>query len=111
MPSNSKIVNRLDGRTVFVVGASRGLGLEYVRQLVEKGCNVLASHRGTEAPEDLATIIAKSGKQVQSIVLDVGEEESIKKAAERVKEMGITIDCLIHNAGVMSEENGQSLEK
>lgn len=43
--------------TVLIAGASRGIGLEFVRQLAPT-MNVIATYRGTTEPADLQTIRA-----------------------------------------------------
>ena len=71
--------------TVLVVGASRGLGLEFVRQLLSKGSYVIATYRSSQPPKDLKTLEASSGGRLQLVVCDVASSDSIRAAAESMK--------------------------
>jgi len=89
---------------VLVVGATRGLGLKWVEKLLEKGCSVVGTHRGSEVPGDLEALANKS-ERMQTLSMDVGDAESIKTAAAKMKDMikaqgsqGFT--HIIHNAGI-----------
>jgi FlaA1/EpsC-like NDP-sugar epimerase len=71
--------------TVLVAGASRGLGLEFVRQLLAKGSYVLATYRGEQPPQVLSDLMASSSGRLQLIKCDVASSESIRAAAESMK--------------------------
>ncbi len=71
--------------TVLVAGASRGLGLEFVRQLLAKGSYVLATHRGQQPPKELSDLFASSSGRLQLIQCDVANSESIRSAVESMK--------------------------
>lgn len=88
----------------LVTGASRGFGLALVRELVShpasKVGTVFAAARGS-AP-GLDEIAQKSSGRVSVVKLDVGDQASIKKAAEQVETKlgGKGLDVLINNAGI-----------
>lgn len=88
----------------LVTGASRGFGLALVRELVShpasKVGTVFAAARGS-APA-LDEIAQKSSGRVSVVKLDVGDQASIKKAAEQVETKlgGKGLDVLINNAGI-----------
>lgn len=80
--------------TVFITGASRGLGLEFARQYAADGWRVIATCR---APQGAHALNALAGP-VAIHPLDVREERSIKELAGRLA--GTCIDILLLNAGV-----------
>lgn len=97
----------IDGSSsVLVVGASRGLGLEYVRQCLRKGATVYATHRESEAlPEALATVASCCGAadRLHAVRLDVCDDASISSAVETIQRLAGAPDPLthvVHNAGV-----------
>ena len=61
--------------SVLVVGGTRGIGLEFCRQLTDKKCTVIATHREAEPPPALASLGAKT------LRMDVADEASIAAAA------------------------------
>ncbi|KAI0761785.1 NAD-P-binding protein [Trametes elegans] len=85
-----------------VVGASRGIGLELVRQLAAKQSTVVfAIARNTGAPH--LQRVAANHKNVHIVQGDIVDHHSIQSAAERVAELsGGGLDVLIHNAALMT---------
>lgn len=63
-------------KVYIVTGASRGLGLEFVKQIRERGDTVFACARNPIASEGLQSLV--DNKQVFAIKLDTTNEESIK---------------------------------
>lgn len=99
------VITPLDSTSsVLVVGASKGLGLEFVRQLLARGCAVVATHRGAAAPADLAQL--SGAGRLRTVTLDVKDEDSIRAAAAKLVGEGVTFTHLIHNAGVYEERQG-----
>jgi NAD(P)-dependent dehydrogenase (short-subunit alcohol dehydrogenase family) len=90
----------------LIVGASRGIGLALVRELLERSSGrVVASHRGP-APE-LAKLQGETGLPLTLVRLDVTNESSVAKAAARVRESVGCLHLLINVAGVLHDENMQ----
>jgi len=82
--------------TVVIIGANRGIGFELARQLKDRGESVVAVCR--KASDELA----KLGVEVIEKV-DVTDERSLARLAEALGSR--TIDVLINNAGVLSDES------
>jgi NAD(P)-dependent dehydrogenase (short-subunit alcohol dehydrogenase family) len=79
--------------TVFVTGASRGIGLEFARSYAADGWTVIASVR---RQDDLDRLAALDGS-VTPVQLDIADPASVAILGERLK--GVAIDVLIANAG------------
>ena len=91
--------------TVLVVGATRGIGLEFVKQCLQKGANVIATHRSDEIPSALQELTLKeesdSRGKLHSLQIDLTSESSIENAASMYKSMNIgPLTHIIHNAGI-----------
>lgn len=82
----------------LVTGASRGIGLEYARQLAVRGTPVIATARHPEEAEDLAALKTEFPEFVRVEQLDVGNGASIDDFAGRLA--GAAIEVLINNAGL-----------
>ena len=82
--------------TAVIIGANRGIGFELARQLKDRGESVVAVCR--KASEELA----KLGVEVIERV-DVTDERSLARLVEALGSR--TIDVLINNAGVLSDES------
>lgn len=83
--------------TVFITGASRGIGLEFVRQYAEAGDRVIATCRRPEAAPELAALAARFPGQVRVAALDVTDHAAVDALAADLA--GQPIDILINNAG------------
>ncbi|MGL6312576.1 SDR family oxidoreductase [Vibrio sp. WXL103] len=86
--------------TVLITGANRGLGLEFVRQYLDKGWKVLAACR---APQQASQLLELSTVgHVELLKLDVTSEKDINELGKTLE--GRAIDHLILNAGVLGDE-------
>lgn len=86
--------------TALVTGAGRGLGLEFVRQLVQRGAKVFATARSPEAASELQSLARANPERLTLLRLDVTDEESIRQTAQEVRRLTSSLDLLINNAGV-----------
>ena len=84
--------------TIMIVGATRGIGLELVRQYAAQGDDVIACARDTGAAE-LLDEVAGANDNVGIERLDVAEPDLVTAAAERIG--AVAIDTVIVVAGVL----------
>lgn len=99
LPSIGNIMN-LSGKTAVVTGGAQGIGFGIAYRLAEAGAKVMiADFKEQEAQKASAEFSAK-GWQIQSIKVDVSNEEDVKTVVlETVKAFG-GIDILVNNAGI-----------
>ncbi|KAI8331633.1 4-dihydrotrisporin dehydrogenase [Blakeslea trispora] len=85
-------------KNYIVTGASRGLGLEFVKQIVANGNRVFACARNPDNAPELTELV--DNQKVFAIKMDADDEASIKAAAEEINMKAPEgIDILINNAG------------
>ncbi len=82
---------------LFITGANRGIGLEFVRQYAADGWTITATARDPDAAKALKAVAG----DVTVHKLDVTDREAISALAEETR----PIDHLIANAGVMGLGN------
>lgn len=84
----------------LVTGANRGIGLEIVRQLLERDEQVFALCRQPEAAAALQTLQAQHPALLTLLALDVSDPASIAASYDAVKALTAGLDVLINNAGL-----------
>ncbi|MBT8450753.1 MAG: SDR family NAD(P)-dependent oxidoreductase [Deltaproteobacteria bacterium] len=91
------------GGTSLVQGASRGIGLELVRQLLERqpGGRVIATCRRPDDAAELQELAAQHPGRLRAIALDVREETSIAAAAEAVAGETEQLELILNVAGIL----------
>jgi len=86
-------------RRVIVTGASRGLGLEFTRQLLARGDRVIAACRDPQRAEGLQVLAGAHSDRLHLGTLDVADTELISAFAEDAAHVFDGIDLLLNNAG------------
>ncbi len=88
----------LGGRTVLITGVTSGIGLETMRVLALRGAHVI----GTGRTLDKARAACASVKgRATPLMLELTDYPSVVACADAVRAMGVPLDALICNAGVM----------
>ncbi|VVE60298.1 short-chain dehydrogenase [Pandoraea anapnoica] len=82
-------------KTALIIGASRGIGMEFVRQYREDGWRVFATARNEDGLAALRALDAEALK------LDVTRVESLSGLSWQLD--GVELDVAVYNAGVNSE--------
>lgn len=89
-------------RVALVQGASRGLGLEFVRQLLLRPeQTVVATCRRPDTAEQLQQLQAEHRERLHIVPLDCTAETSIEAAASQVSQLVPNLDLLINVAAVL----------
>jgi NAD(P)-dependent dehydrogenase (short-subunit alcohol dehydrogenase family) len=91
---------RLDGRVVFVTGASSGIGAAAVRRFAAEGAVVAAAARRKDRIDALAAELRETSHEALAVPCDVTDERSVADAvAEVVRTFG-RLDGAFNSAGV-----------
>jgi NAD(P)-dependent dehydrogenase (short-subunit alcohol dehydrogenase family) len=89
-------------RKILVTGSNRGIGLEFVKQFLEKGDEVIATCRDPKSAKALNELKTLHSNSLTIIPLDVTNYDQICQAFDRIQRDFNSIDILINNAGVKS---------
>lgn len=96
-------------KTVFITGASRGIGLAIALRLAREGANIVVAAKTTDPHPKLpgtiysaAEEIEKAGGKALPLQLDIRYEEAVVEAVEKTVETFGGIDILINNASAIS---------
>lgn len=98
----------LQGKTLFVTGASRGIGLAIALRAARDGANVAIAAKTAEPHNHLpgtiysaAEEIEKAGGKALPLVVDVRDEASVYEAVERTVAKFGGIDICVNNASAI----------
>ncbi|KAF1797962.1 hypothetical protein FB192DRAFT_1166330 [Mucor lusitanicus] len=96
-------MGRLQGKTIFITGASSGIGEASARQFAQEGSNLVLTARRVEKLEQLKADILKSHPNihVHAVQLDVRDKKQIDTVIAELPEQVKDIDVLLNNAGMV----------
>lgn len=89
----------LEGSSVIVTGASRGIGRGIAASFLNAGAKVLITGRDKEALANSEKLLSELG-EVSSMIVDVSDPDQCHKLAETAVERHGGIDVLCANAGI-----------
>jgi NAD(P)-dependent dehydrogenase (short-subunit alcohol dehydrogenase family) len=88
----------MSSSTYFITGCNRGLGLEFVQQLLARGERVIATCRDIATATDLTALTLEHSGQLSLVEMDVSDEASMREAVALLNDEAI--DVFINNAGM-----------
>ena len=103
------MTHTLKGKTLFITGASRGIGLEIAKKAAADGANIVLVAKTTEPNPKLpgtifsaADEIVAAGGQALPVQTDIRDEEAVAAAVRAGVERFGGIDILVNNASAIS---------
>jgi NAD(P)-dependent dehydrogenase (short-subunit alcohol dehydrogenase family) len=93
------------GSVAFVQGGTRGIGLEFVRQLASCGrfARIYASGRSAADAPELLALVRQWGERVVPVPLNLAWERDIENAAATVRRRDPAVHLLINASGLLHD--------
>ncbi len=111
------MASTLSGRTLFITGASRGIGLAIGLKCARDGANVAIAAKTAEPNPKLpgtiysaAEEIEKAGGKALPLTVDVRDEAQVRAALEKTAATFGGIDIVVNNASAISLTNSQATD-
>src|SRR5450631_1491840 len=99
----------LQGKTLFISGGSRGIGLAIAVRAASEGANVVDAAKTDQENPRLPGTIYSAAKQIEAaggqclpVKVDIREESQVVEAVAAARERFGSIDVLINNASAIS---------
>ncbi|MEJ7674760.1 MAG: NAD(P)-dependent oxidoreductase [Chitinophagaceae bacterium] len=99
----------LRGRTVFITGASRGIGKAIALRLAKEGANIIVAAKSIEENPKLGGTIFSAAQEIEqaggkalAVQCDIRFEDQIKNAVDKAVETFGGIDILVNNASAIT---------
>ncbi len=97
-------MNKLQGKTAIVTGASTGIGAAIAKELAREGANIVLAARGLEKLDEVKNeIIEQTNGKVKVIAVqtDMSVQTDVNKLVEKAQaDLGV-VDFFVNNAGQM----------
>lgn len=91
----------LEGKTIVVTGASRGIGRGIAERLGRHGGNIAVNYQSSEGEAmEVANLIERVGGEAIAVHGDVASREDMQTMAKLVHDEFGAVDALVNNAGV-----------
>lgn len=94
-------MTKLSDKTIWITGASSGIGEELTYQLAEKGNRLIISARRKEELERVkSNCQPEAQKDIHIVPLDLSELDSLDEAAQKALKIHGHVDVLVNNGGI-----------
>ena len=95
----------LQGKSIIVTGAGRGIGAGIAADLAAKGARVAVADLDAEAARGVAAVIVDKGGEAQGFSADVADRASVKSLIADVVGAYGRLDVMFNNAGISKTIN------
>lgn len=94
------MLTSIKGKTVFITGASKGIGRGIATVFAKQGANVVIVARHLDAAELVATDLKSLGYEALGLSADVSDKASLEAAVKSAVDAYGSLDILCANAGI-----------
>ena len=105
------------GKTIFITGASRGIGKAIALRFASEGANIVVAAKSTTEDPKLGGTIYSAAKEMEeaggkslAVKCDIRDELQIQEAVDKAVETFGGIDVLINNASAISLTSTEKTE-
>lgn len=88
------------GKTIWITGASSGIGEAFAKAFHKEGANLILSSRREDALEEVKNSLQGDSSNVRILPLDLSQSDSFKEKADEALKFFGQIDALFNNGGV-----------
>jgi 3-oxoacyl-[acyl-carrier protein] reductase len=99
------MLTSIQGKTVLITGASKGIGRGIAKVFAKQGANTVIVARHLDAAQAVADELKMAGYEAMGVVGDVSDKASLQAAVQTVVEAYGGLDILCANAGIFPSAN------
>ena len=105
----------LKGKTLFITGASRGIGLAIAKRAAQDGANIVIIAKTSDPNPKLPGTIYSAAKEIEAaggnalpLAVDIRDDDAVVAAVAKAVETFGGIDILVNNASAISLTNTEA---
>jgi citronellol/citronellal dehydrogenase len=111
------MTSTLTGKTLFITGASRGIGLAIGLRAAREGANIAIAAKTAEPNPKLPGTIFSAAKEIEAaggralpLTVDVRDESQVRAALDKTAQTFGGVDIVVNNASAISITNSQATD-
>ena len=113
------LIDEISDANVLIVGASQGIGLGFVKKLLQDGrfAKIYATYRRIDSASELIALQDKNSQRLTCLGLDITDElqiaEVLQKISNEINKLHLVINCvgLLHEGNLQPEKSLRQLKK
>ena len=87
-------------KTVFITGATKGIGKTIAHKFAEEGFHVIANYRDEQMAKKLEEELSEKGVETLFVKGDISKEEDCQNMFREIQKKFGHLDVLVNNAGI-----------
>ncbi|MFE1952943.1 MULTISPECIES: SDR family NAD(P)-dependent oxidoreductase [Streptomyces] len=99
--TNTKILNRYEGRRALVTGGGSGIGQATVLRMLAEGGRVVAADISEDGLKDTVAKAGDNAERLTTLVVNIGDETSVREGVAAAVETLGGLDVLVNAAGIL----------
>lgn len=101
------VLSEINQANALVVGASQGIGLGFVRSLLQQGNiqQIFATYRNPDTAKELLDLASQYGDRLKCLQVDITVEANIAAAVKQIQESVKQLHLAIYCVGVLHDQN------
>jgi short-subunit dehydrogenase len=92
-------MSKIAGKTIWITGASSGIGKSLAQALSSRNCNLILSARNAGALQEVKSLCG-NGNNIAVLLLDLNDHEGMNEVVDNAISLFGKVDILINNAGI-----------
>jgi NAD(P)-dependent dehydrogenase (short-subunit alcohol dehydrogenase family) len=112
------IVNNIDKANALIIGAGKGIGLGFVRKLLENTqiTNIYATYRYEESASELITLSKKYSGKITCLSMDITDElqiaATVEQIGKKIDKLHLVVNCvgILHEGDLQPEKSLRQIE-
>ena len=97
---NRKVNNHFKGKTIWITGASSGIGESLAQEFSKMNTQLILSGRNQRRLDEIKNTCLRNGSTILTVPFDLSDRNSIDNSVDIVLERYGSVDLLINNGGI-----------